>query len=249
MNELSKRLKENYLEEIREYLEFLKSKGFVLIAEYGTTNLRVNQYNAERDKFSPKYQMYEFPSIILNDLPNYYNLDVNNDIVNLTREVLPELNHDELRDYLSYIKAGAKVTDSKDLKAEFKQLKKMSKEMSKDLDKSMYEVAYTQAQALAKEFIIYNDSRNSKKGYYQFNKDSNKFKKISDRDIADILQKCFNHNFNSFSILPNIKNVYMNHIVISDLPIRWNQHFSSLDIMKANQKNYEKVKKVTDKFM
>lgn len=250
MNELSQRLRDNYINEIKEYLEFLKSKGFVLMVDYGTTNLRVNQYNASKNKFVPRFEMFEFPNLILQEVPNYYKLDVTTDISNLTREILPELSHEELRDYLTYLKYSESVGDGKQLKNEWKELKKISKEMGKDIDKSMFDVAYTQAQALAKENIIYVDSRNMSKGYYMFDKGSGLFKKCNDKQIVEILKDCFKYDgFNNFTILNNMKRVYMNHIVNSDLPVKWNNHVKAINVLESNKKNYERIKKVTDNFI
>lgn len=251
MNELKERLYNNYINEIKEYLEFLKTKGYVLIVDYGTTNLRINKYYADKNKFVPVYQMFEFPSVVIENVPNYYRLDVNMKIVNLAREILPEVSHEDLRDYTSYLNWMERLHDGKKLKKELNELKKINKSLEvTSIDKSLYEMPQIQGQVLAKEFIVYVESKTMDKGYYKFDKSSNKFKKLNEKNIIEILENYFNVNdFQSFKILENMKTVYYNILVQSDLPIRWNEHVKAENLMKAHQDSYKRVKKVTDNFM
>ena len=252
MNELNERLYNNYIGEIKKHLEFLKTKGYVLIVDFGTTNLRVNKYSATGNNFIPMYELFEFPAVILEDLKNYYEFDVNNTIINLSREILPELSHENIRDYFSYLNWSEKIYDSKKLKKEFNELKKINKnlEVSK-IDKSLYTMPQIQSEALVKEFIVYVDSKGMDKGYYQQDKASNKFKKLNDKSIISILENYFDVSgvFTSLNILQNMKKVYLHQVVQSDLPIRWNEHIKATNLMKDHEQAYQEVKKVTDNFM
>lgn len=252
MNELNKRLYDNYIQELKEYLEFLKSKGYVLIKDYGTTNIRVNKYNGRKNKFIPMYELFEFPTVVLNDVPNYYEFDVNTIIANLTREILPELTHEDLRDYTSYLNYSERVHDEKKLKKEFQELKKLNKNMeAPKIEKSLYEIPKIQAEVLIKEFVIFADSKGIEKGYYKYDKSSNNFRKLHEDDIIEILNKYFNVSnvFQRFKILNNMNKVYLHQLLNSDLPIRWNEHQKASNLMKANEKAYKEVKKITDVFI
>ena len=250
MNELSKRLYDNYIAEIKEYLEFLKTKGYILLNEYGTTNLRLNQYNAKTGKFTPKYQLFELPVIIQENVKNYYNLDVSNDILNLVREIIPQLEHEDLSNYLSYINYSENVIDEKELKKEFKEIKKISKNIDSDIDKSVYELPFNQAIILNRKGIVYYPVRDMSRGYYIYEKSNDKFKKLNDNDIVKILEDEFKvKKFSRYEVLKLMKESYMNYLVQTELPIKWNESVKANTIMKVNKDGYNRVKKVTDNFI
>lgn len=250
MNELDVRLRENYLNEIKEYVEFLKTKGYVLIADFGTTNIRLNCYRADNGKFAPVKQLFEIPSFIKEKVPDYYKLDVDNEILNIVNDVLPVLEHDDISSYLVYLKYSEGLIPVKELKHELKELKKVSKDLMTNIDVNSYNIPYVQADLLNKEFVIYNDSKKGlEKGYYQYNKKSDDFKKLNDKDIVEILENGFNRNFSNFEIVRNMKNVYLHRVVNSDLPTRWNTNHRAISICKNNKEGYERIKKVTDKFV
>ena len=250
MNELDVRLKENYLQEIKEFVEFMRTKGYVLIADFGSTNIRLNCYRADTGKFAPIKQMFEIPSWIKEKVPDYYKLDVDKEIVNIIREVLPVLEHEDINSYLMYLKYSEGLIPTKELKHELKELRKMSKDLMTNIDVNNYHIPYVQADLLNKEFVIYNDSKKGlEKGYYIYNKKSDDFKKLDDKDIALILQEGFGvGNFTNFEIHRNMKNVYLHRVVNSDLPTRWNTNQRAISICKNNKEGYERIKKVTDKF-
>lgn len=251
MNELNRRLYDNYMDEVKEYLEFLKSKGYVLLNDFGTTNIRVNQYNAKTGNFTAKYEMFELPALILENVPNYYEFDVNTKIVNMAREILPEVSHEDLRDYSSYLNWAEKLYDGKQLKKEFNELKKINKSLEvNSIDKSLYKMPQIQAEVLVKEFVIYVDSKTMAKGYYKYDKSSNEFKKLNEKNIIELLENYFDvKDFQSFKTLAHMKSTYFNSLVKSDLPIRWNEHVKAENLMKAHQDSYKRVKKVTDNFI
>jgi len=252
MNELNQRLYDNYVDEVKEYLEFLKSKGYVLLNDFGTTNIRVNQYNAKTGKFTAKYQMFDMPKFIKESVTNYYNFDVDNDIINLVKTILPQLEHKEISEYLSYLKYAENPIDTKELKKEYKEIKKLSKNIDTDIDKTVFNLPFNQAIVLNRNGVIFCDVRDMSKGYYLYNKKNNKFKKLNDTDIIGLLADGFNvskNKFKTFEVLKHMKNTYMNYLIKTDLPKRWNENVKAQNIMNEYKDSYKSVKKVTDNFI
>lgn len=251
MNELDQRLYDNYVDEVKEYLEFLRSKGYVLMNDHGTSNTRLCKYNARAGRFTPTYQMFDVPSFIKDNVINYYGFDVDNTIINLTTEIIPQLNHEEMSGYLTYIKYSENQVSSKELKKEYKEIKKISKNMDTNIDKSVIDLPYNQAIILLRKGVIYLDVRDISKGYYLYNKKTNKFKKLNDSDIIGILEDGFKvkNKFKRFEVIKHMNNTYMDYLVKTDLPARWNENVKAQTMMDTYKDSYKNVKKVTDQFI
>ncbi len=251
MNELSERLYKNYLNEVEDYLMFLRTKGYILLNDFGTSNIKLRQYNAKTGKFSEKYQMFDAPRFIKQNVPNYYGLDVDNDIINLIQKIIPKLQHEEISGYLTYIKYSENHDPTKELKKEYKEIKKLSKNIDSNIDKSVFDLPFNQAIILNRGGVIFCDVRDISKGYYIYNKKNNKFQKLNESDIIKILEDGFKvkNKFKTFEILKHMKNNYMDYLVKTDFPKRWNENVKAQTMMDKNKEFYNTVKKVTDQFI
>lgn len=250
---LNEKLTENYLNEIRDYLHYLKSKGYVIYTKRDTNNKIIYKYNVRKSRFVKAFEMFELPHYVLKNVPNHYSIDIINTIKNLALEILPILENNAYSDYLSYVKASENICDDKELKSGMKELKKEIKENEKDLKKNGEDVeVIRQATILNDVGVVYVNSKDFKQGYYHYDKKNKVFLKANDDLILSVLSSKLNkhkNSFNKLTINKHMRKDYKELLVNSTLPISWNAHQKALNVLNSRKKGYEQVKKITDNFI
>lgn len=247
--ELNERLEKNYLNEIKEYLEYLKSKGYVIYTKRDSENREVYKYHVRKSRFVKAFELFELPHYVLKNVPNHYSIDIINTIKNMALDILPTLENNAYSDYLSYVKASENIGDDKELKEQLKNLKKEIKNNQLQDNKNINDVV-TQAYYLNKNKVVFVNVRDFKQGYYVY-KNKN-FIKLNDDSIRSILInefKTHSNNLNKLQLNKYMRDDYKELLVNSTLPISWNAHQKSLNVLDSRKKGYEQVKKITDNFI
>lgn len=233
-NELYKKLENNYKNEIKQYLDFLRTKGYVLTPT--DDGNQIWKYNARINDFYKAYTTTDIIRDIQEKTPNYFDIVFSDFNYNeLIEEVFPIVTIDDIDNFRKYNEAITKVkdpkTNEKDLKDLLTHIKKKKAPVSKTAPKDFNE----QIQALTNEGVIYchyNDGFALKRnGLFKYNKTNDKWDLLTLSDIANILEKAFSTPFDTQTIKTHLKKFH-NGLIYSSVPYQYNQQKEYQEIIK-----------------
>ena len=252
---LNERLTENYKTSIKETLEYLKTKGYVVSTDINTEDRYISKYYVDKSDFFKVCWIHETYDILIKPkVKNEFNIPVSQgEILSLILDILPFVEAEDLNDYKVYEKYESEFVDWNILKDELKDYMKLSKNISKDIGEDFSNVA-NQGKVLTSKLIFYNDeigTFSERKSYYQYDKKAKRFVKLNSEDIHKILLDYFNISPNSIKeadIKRNMRGTFTDIVINTPLPIKWNNNAKSESILKKYKKPYKKVKKIVDCF-
>lgn len=258
MIKLNQRLLENYLEEISEYLEYLKTKGY-LISQNPSVSIdyTILHYNIDKVGFYQVCYVHEFYELFIKkNLENHYKIRVDNgDLIAMICDILPFVSSEEINNYVVYEKIAAEYMPIDDLQDELTEIIKLSKKLSKGIDSGNFGNPVEQAKVLMRENVFYVNSKiariSEQKKYYKWDSRKNEFHKLSDTEIHKIICNYFKVTENAINIRDcqkEMRDTYPLNVINNDLPIRWNKSIKQQKRLKSLKKDYTKIKKITDEF-
>ena len=238
MNELTLRLKSNLENQIKKEVELLKQHGYILYRNLNeNSGYKIYSYNAKKEHFIYKCEVVECSKII--NIDNHYNFDIYNFVNKAIMEILPKFNNNEINNFFQYMQNKSIVNQEKDLK---KQLTKLKKENKKLLET----VSNPELEILLKNFVIYDNSNNFRRGFYYYSK--NKFINLNSEDIEGLFIRNGINNLKGYQLTNKLKD-YKHNIINSDIPSRFIELEKAKNNIKISEKDYLKVKEVTDNFI
>ena len=227
MENLNKKLTQNYQKEIMQYIQGLTNKGFVIFVN-NNGNQSIYQYNVKAGEYlKSNYNINSLAEQIVSDVPNWFNVDVDrNNCINMIVETLPAVTFDEMEALRKYNKATMNIKDEKELKQELKKLNSIIKKKHRDINTTTDDV-FEQMQVLVNAGIVCTENRESfmpKKELYKFNTKTKMFDKVNENEINQLLEKTFQSSFNPKMTKVHMYKEWFEYGIQSNLPIKWNNN-------------------------
>lgn len=220
------KLENNFHDEVREKLLFLKKKGHILVRI--NEGLEIWGYNARLNDFKPTMSVKQCVDYLISECPNYYDIFMTiEDYVSIIVDTLPLVSGNEIDDFRKYNEAIANIKDDKILKKDLATLNKELKNHNRPVLTNSPESVQEQIQALINDGIVfcrYSDGSILKKsGLFKYDTNREKWEKISSTYIANLLNSVFSSEFQEKSIEWKIKQYY-DGVLESQIPYQWNRN-------------------------
>jgi len=227
MEDINKKLTQNYQNEINTYIKKLMRKGFVLFVN-NNGNQSIYNYNVKAGEYlASTYNLNSFAEKIMVDVPNWFNVDFTiHNCINIIVETFPAVTFDEMEALRKYNKATMNIKDEKELKQELKQLNAIIKKKHRPINTTTDDV-FEQMQVLVNAGIVCTENRESfmpKKELYKFNTKTKMFDKVNENEINQLLEKTFNSKFNAQLTKVHMFKEWFEYGIRSNLPIKWNNN-------------------------
>lgn len=222
---LYEKLEKNFHREIQTELEFLKEKGHILVRI--NEGLQVWRYNARINDFQPALTLNQCIDYLTDHCPNYYDIFMTiEDFVSIIVDVLPIVSGNEIDEFREYNIAINEIKDEKVLKEDLKKLQTELKNHQRPVLTNAPDDVSEHIQALTNDGIVfcrYSDGNLLKKsGLFKYDKKGQKWEKITDTYISNLLNKVFSSDFSPDSLKWKYK-TYYNGLIESNLPYLWNK--------------------------
>lgn len=229
INEVNKKLETNYKNDLKKFVEQLKSKGFIILCD-DAGNRHINQYNVRLSEFVPSTKYTSIPAIadaMQKEITNYYAIQFDYSFyMDIVTDTLPTISVDELNGFYDYNKAKKNITNEKELKKDFKELENVIKDRTRKLNTTNDDV-FEQMQVLINAGIVsasVGEGFFKKIKYYRFNTKDNVFDKVTAEDIQQLLEKELNISLNIRIIQKHMSKDWKTYGISSQLPVKWNNH-------------------------
>lgn len=227
MENINKKLTQNYQMEINTYIKKLMNKGFVLFIN-NNGNQSIYQYNVKAGEYlASTYNLNSLAEKIMVDVPNYFHVDLNiHDCINMIVETFPSVTFDDMEAFRKYNKATRNIQDEKELKAELKELNSIIKKKHRPINTTTDDV-FEQMQVLVNAGIVCamnNEHFLQKKELYKFNDKTKMFDKVNEEEINQLLEKTFKSTFNIRMTKVHMYKEWFEYGIRSDLPVKWNHN-------------------------
>lgn len=234
MNELYQKLSKNYNDELQKTVEFWKTKGHIIVRI--NEGLQVWRYNARLNDFLQAMTMKQAIDHLTNECPNYYDIFMTfDDYISIIVDTLPMVSGAEIDEFRRYNEAKKYIKDDEVLKADFDKLTDELKKNQRPVIKNAPDDVREHIQAFTNDGIVfcrYSDGSTLKKnGLFRFNKKANKWDKLDDTYILNLLNKVFSSDFDEKSIKWKYK-TYYDGLIESNLPYQWNRQKEYQDTIK-----------------
>lgn len=223
---LYEKLKTNFHQEIKSELEFLKEKGHILVRI--NEGLQVWAYNARINDFQPALTIKECIDYLTTQCPNYFDIFMTvEDYVSIIVDVLPLVSVNEIDEFREYNIAINEIKDEKVLKEDLKKLEKELKNHQRPVLTNEKNNIQEHIQVLTNDGIVfcrYSDGQLLKRsGLFKFDKKGQKWEKITDTYISNLLNKVFSTDFTPETLRWKYKKYY-GGLIESKLPYQWNRN-------------------------
>lgn len=243
MEKIKERLTSNYEKDVIEYLETLKTKGFIIVNN-DLGNKSIYHYSTKYDGYieSDKTITSIIEDIKTNEAVNYFDVDIDfNVYVDLILKTLPSVHADDLDSFRKYHIAKSKIIDSKELKKDLKKLEADLKQKQRPLLKNAPDDVIEQIQALINNNIVCTIEKATlykKTNFYQYNKQQDRFIKVSPSDMQKLFTKEFNleTDINKRVIERNRAGMYVDLGFKSQLPVIYNDN-KEYEVIIKKEKN------------
>lgn len=241
MENINKKLTQNYQMEINTYIKKLMNKGFVIFVN-NNGNQSIYQYNVKAGEYlQSNYNIHSLADKIVSDVPNWFNVDLNLiECINMIGETLPVVTFDDMEAFRKYNKAITSIRDERELKEELKELNSIIKKKHRQINTTTDDV-FEQMQVLVNAGIVCTENRESflpKKELYKFNTKTKMFDKVNENEINQLLEKTFNSKFNAQLTKVHMFKEWFDYGIRSNLPTKWNKNIE----YQKNIYDFEKCK-------
>lgn len=222
---LYEKLEKNFHQEIQTELEFLREKGHILVRI--NEGLQVWRYNARINDFQPTLTIKECIDYLTTQCPNYFDIFMTiDDYVSIIVDVLPIVSVNEIDEFREYTIAINEIKDEKVLKEDLKKLEKELKNHQRPVLTNEKNNIQEHIQAMTNDGIVlcrYSDGQLLKKaGLFKFDKKGQKWEKITDTYISNLLNKVFSTDFTPETLRWKYKQYY-DGVIENNLPYQWNK--------------------------
>lgn len=229
-----KKLENNFHDEVREKLLFLKKKGHILVRI--NEGLQIWSYNARLNDFKPVMNIKQCVDYLISECPNYYDIFMTiEDYVSIIVDTIPLVSGNEIDDFRKYNEAIANIKDEKVLKEDLKKLQTELKNHQRPVLTNEKNNIQEHIQAMTNDGIVfcrYSDGQLLKKvGLFKFDKKGQKWEKITDTYISNLLNKVFSTDFTPETLRWKYKQYY-DGIIENNLPYIWNKQKEYQEIIK-----------------
>ena len=232
--DIYEKLEKNYKDEIKQTVEFWKSKGHIIVRI--NEGLQIWHYNARLNDFLQAMTMKQAIDRLTSQCPNYYDIFMTfDDYISIICDTLPMVSGAEIDDFRKYNEAKKYIKDDTILKADFDKLQDEIKDHQRPVIKNAPDDVREHIQAFINDGIVfcrYSDGSSLKKnGLFKYDKKGQKWDKISDTYILNLLKKVFSSDFTEKSIQWKYK-TYYDGLIESNLPYMWNKQKEYKDTIK-----------------
>ena len=234
MDDIYKKLEKNYFEEVKKYLEFLKTKGYVLTPT--SEGDQIWKYNARLNDFYKAYSIKDIIQDIHEKSPNYFDIVMtDSDYIPLIEEVLPKVTIDDIDLFRKYNEATRKIKDQKDIEKDNTEIIKYVEGEKKPISKTAPDDVNEQIQALINNGVVfcqYSDGSSLKKnGLFRYDKKEKEWEILTNTSICQILENVFEKDFDPQTIKYNYKKIYRG-VPSSAVPYQYNRQKEYREIIK-----------------
>lgn len=227
ITEINQKLETNYKHDLKQFVEQLRSKGFIILVD-DAENKHIYNYNVRLCEFVKSTAYNSIVAIVdamQKEITNYYAIQLDYSFyMDIVNDILPNITVDELNAFYHYNKAKKNIANEKELKKDFNELKNVIKDRTRKINSTNDDV-FEQMQVLVNNGIV---SANVGEGfftkikYYQFNKKNNVFDEVTAEDIQQLLQKELKLDLNIRVIQKHMSKDWKTYGVNSQLPVKWN---------------------------
>lgn len=251
IDELNQKLETNYKNDLKGFVEQLKSKGFIILID-DAGNKHIHQFNVKVNEFIPSREYTNIVAIadaMQKSVKNYFDVPLDYDVyIHIINETLPIFTVDEVNNFYKYNKAVSNVKTERELKKELKILEDTIKDRTRKLNLTNTDV-YEQLQAVINNGIVsamVGVGLYKKIRYYQFNKTDNVFDEVTADDIHELLKKELNLNLNTRIIYKHMVKDWRTYGISSQLPVNWNNNLEYQKQIYELENN--KINKLLDEY-
>lgn len=234
MNEIQEKLKSNYINDVKEYLEFLKSKSYILTLN--GEKYTVWCYNARLNDFYQKCTVTDLIRDIISHCHNWYDFVVTFDeYTDLIFEILPLVAVSDIDSFRKYNEAKKNLKNKKDLESDRKKLNKELSNHKRPVLLNAPDDVQEQIQALINNGVVFcrysNGYSLKKNGLFIWNQKDGKYDICTTEYICNVLKSVFSSDFDPQRIRWRLKSYYQG-LIESNLPYQWNRNKEYENIIK-----------------
>lgn len=251
ITEINQKLETNYKNDLKKFVEQLRSKGFIILVD-DAENKHIYQFNAKVNEFVPSTAYNSIVAIadaMQKQIKNYFSIPLEYDVfLNTVTDTLPVFSADELNNFYEYNKAVSNVKSEKELKKDFKELEATIKDRTRKLNRTNTDV-FEQMQVLVNNGIVsasVGDGYFKKIKYYRFNKQNNVFDEVTADDIQELLKKELDVNVNPRKIHKHMVKDWKTYGISSKLPSKWNNNLKYQKTIYEQENN--KITKLLEEY-
>lgn len=252
MKVLIKRLEQGYVSEIVEKIEYLKSKGYILVSD--DSSERVYHYTVDKG-FIDDGTIFDLIPKIREDRVNHYNVQLrDSDIANLTKDTLPLVSMEDLRNLDVCNNIIKHYVEEIEIEKEFEDLVVNQKERSNpDVSKKLYTDPMVQSQVLMNNFVVYcEDSRSwNTTNFYMWSKKDDEFINLGWKNVLELLHNFFEIGNNELSLrdLKRNSDNLVNGLIQTNTPIRWNEYKKFKKGLENHKNDFKLFNRITSNFI
>jgi hypothetical protein len=247
--DLNTRLTDNYLNQVKEYLKELITKGYVIFVNYDG-NQSIYQYNVKiKDFVKSKDNIMDMVENIKLDIPNPFNVPIDTiKYMNMIIETFPAISSDDIDDFQKYNKAVKYIKSEKELKEQLKTLKQEIKLKNRKINPDSETVFEENQMLINAGIVVYVDRKKvfKSKTFYRFNKSNNRFDVVKAEEIKKLIEETFKTEIHIGMVEKRMKNEFAEYGIQSNLPYLWNRNIEYQADIK-NLKNC-KINKIAESY-
>lgn len=234
MNEIQQKLKKNYINDVKEYLEFLRTKSYIICLN--TDKYTIWTYNARLNDFYQKMTLTDLIRHIIANCKNWYDFVITYDeYTDLIFEILPIVPVSDIDSFRKYNEARKNIKDKKNLESDRKKLNKELSNHKRPVLVNAPEDITEQIQALTNEGVVFcrysNGHTLKKNGLFKWNTKEQKYDLLTTEYICTVLKSVFSSEFDAKTIRWRLKKYYSG-LIQSNLPYQWNRNKEYENIIK-----------------
>lgn len=226
MEDLNTKLTNKYLQQVKDYLEDLTHKGYLIFVNYDG-NQSIYHYNVKaNDYVKSNDTIMDIVENIQSDVPNPFYVYIDTmKYINMIIEIFPAISSDDIEQFKQYNKAITNIKEEKLLKQELKALKQEFKTKYREINSNSENVFEENQLLINNQIVVYETKGLFRKiEYYKFNDKENKFNKVTSEEIQKIIAETFNNTLNIRLVERRMKNEFADYGLQSNLPVIWNQN-------------------------
>lgn len=252
--DVQERLKNNYIERIRQHVAGMEKQGYIL-AEDDINGIFLWHFNLNRFKYEVVSSLSDANKhIALETIPNPFKIVLNRDeVIEIIGTTLKIVSDQYLYAYEQYEENIQNVIPEKEMQADLKSYLKLSEKLAGSVEKGMQDTPQIQAQILAGANVFYTGRDNTLRinecnKYYKWNKRADKFELMTADTIGRIIADVTGIQHKNLEIETNMRTVYPVTVTNTSFPVIWNRQKDLQDKLKRDKKLHDKIAKIVAKY-